>query len=673
MSSGHWIKPARRTSAPTRLAAVVVDTRPLGETSRSGRTALGFARAAVATAEFRSGRWGSKSRALLTTGPALHDWLEEWGRERAGNWVVSPQAGASLFTSGWFSRIVERGVKWNGTGGFAPEGTTPAGPGRQSASSLPPPHGAGRGSPSTASDNYSVSTLVLGSKVNIAKFTTRGKRFTWVSGQQFFPVGEESLAESFAFRDESDPRVVNPGDVILRSPGWRAALWLHVFAELCDWWRAADGGPFSTTPGGMSLNYVRKRLAPRTLLSHRVPAARATEEAALFGGAARTFCYAPIRNPVEGGAVMTGDKLANAFRTVAGPIELWDVRSMYPTILRHESFPVRLLHRWTRPSVRELREMLDVWGVIANVRLKTESPEYPYRDGDRVSYPKGEFHTCLCGPELKRAVDDGAVSAVAHAATYQMGKPFASAFTQLVQEREKARAKARPAWEVFVKLLSNSFSGKLAQRKSRWERRPGVFPERDWGEWTCRNPGTGERSRWRSVSGLSFENVAAPFQGRPLASVFCFLTAHGRYLMRLVREALPDRTVVSQDTDGLWVVGATPELYHTARNVLKGRGYDLARKDESVSQQAVFFGPRHYWTEAGWVLAGFHEHQQWGDGLTFDDSYTFLPIGGASDRPPEWVYHCQRRTRLGEIPVDGTCDSDGWVVPPRLRLTATPD
>lgn len=310
--------------------------------------------------------------------------------------------------------------------------------------------------------------------------------------------------------------------------------------------------------------------------------------------------------------------------------------------------------------------MLDVWGVIASVRLKTEVSEYPYRNGDRIEHPKGEFDTCLCGPELKRAVDEGAVTACHFAATYQLGQPFAGAFGELLEERERARREARPVWEVFVKLLSNSFGGKLAQKKTGWERLPGVCPERDWGEWTERNATTGGRVRFRSIAGLLQKSVAVAHNGRPLASVFCYLTSHGRSLMRLIREALPPRTVVSQDTDGIWVLAPTEQMYQTAAAVARSRGYDLARKGESRSDNGIWYGPRHYWTDAGWVLAGFHEHRQWGDGLTFDDSYTFLPVGGTATRPPEWVYHCNRRTRLGSIPADGVVGEDGWTVPRRL-------
>ena len=62
-----------------------------------------------------------------------------------------------------------------------------------------------------------------------------------------------------------------------------------------------------------------------------------------------------------------------------------------------------------------------------------------------------------------------------------------------------------------------------------------------------------------------------------------------------------------------------------------------------------------------------HDPQRWSDGLSWLDSHAEIPRRTDDGKPPVWVYECQTRKRLGEIPADGTVGPDGWVIPFRLN------
>lgn len=515
--------------------------------------------------------------------------------------------------------------------------------------------------------------MVLGDKVGVLKYHSGGRSFVWLSGKQLFPLTEEGMADSLRFRWGGGQPVPVPHSYQLRPVAERARLWMLAMQHLADWWREIGGGPFSPTHGGLGWSFVRRRLSVKSVLAHQEPAVRELEEAGLFGGRAVSYFYGPVQTDRPGFEEQSPSRGRHGLPRAVGPLHLWDVRSMYPSILAHNHFPVRLLHQWCRPSVRELSEMLEQWCVIASVRLKTESPEYPYRHKERVVCPVGEFDTVLCGPELSRAVADGAVLQVYRAATYQRGKPFAVAMGELLEERRKSRSEAGPLRELLVKLVSNSFGGRMAMKRSEWVRRPDVWPEddRQWGQWSA--SGSDGRQIYRVLAGLVQQKRAAENHGRPLAACFAHLTSYGRYVMRLVREALPPHTVVSQDTDGLWVLRPTAEMFASACEVAASEGCELIDKPHKRTFEAIFYGPRHYWTDHGWTLSGVSDTRRYVGGLSWDDHFTVVPMSGGGKDIPVWVYDCERHVRLGDIPPDGTVGGDGWVVPHRFTPPLDPD
>jgi len=576
--------------------------------------------------------------------------------------VVSPSAASALVLSGFLNLMLDRGAKWAGCGASIPGGTSTPRPGRQLASPpgvSPDSHPAPGGS---ASDGMIVSTFVTSGNPDIVKYTYCRKTLTWISGPQLFPSREDSIAESLGFTwGESAPK---EADFLAdeRDPADRALLWLRLFQRLSDWWREIDGGPFAPTASGLAMSYVRKRITPKSILSHQEPAVRSLEEAALFGGRASTWFYGPVAPSWTAAADRPELGAGRPWPVALGPADHYDVSSMYPTILATERFPTRYLYPYDAPSLAAVEDMLERWLVIASVKLQADEPEYPVRRGNRITYPTGVFNTYLTTPELQEALRRGHVLKVYRAVTYAAGRPFEVPMRSLLALRADAAKAKDKVQETFIKLISNSFGGRIAMRQYQWKRRPDVAPYVEWGEWPHRDPLTGVVHHYRSRSGLVDEKVTAETPVRPLAACYAHLTAYGRDLMRRIRESLPPRSVVSQDTDGIWVLRHVRGRRVTVRPRPESPAYRV-RQDKTATL-GRWYGPRHYWTDRGWVLSGLHDPRPTPEGTGFYYSYTNTPVNTGTNLPPVWVYELDKYAPLCDVPTDGTVGEDGWVTAP---------
>lgn len=433
---------------------------------------------------------------------------------------------------------------------------------------------------------------------------------------------------------------------------------------LGEWWRTMKAGQFPRTVPAMSMQFLRSRMQPKCLSTHQEPDALRLERRACHGGRASCWFfgdvlpgYMPDRRP----KMMPG---GNPHGSMLGPLAHYDVRSMYPTLLRDREFPVHLFSHRNTYTVDDLAELQEQYGIIASVRIDTELPEYPHRYGERVTFPTGQFTAVLCGDELRRALADGIVRRVNSASVYHMGRPYQETAAELLELRRQAQVPGREHWELFIKLLSNALAGKLAQRTGRWVEDREIAPRVPWGEWIEADADTGSVTRYRSVSRLAFRYDRSDTGVGTLMAGYAFLCSYGRYLIRCLRERLPARSVVSQDTDGLWVTRPAEEVILKTSNLVGSEPGQL--RETGRSTWGRWWGPKHYVTENGWVLAGIHQDGPSPDGITFIDRTTHNPIRGGATSAPMSITEIVRDVTLSLMPAGGTVGRDGWLEPHRL-------
>lgn len=672
MTASKYVKPAKTTYAPRCLVAVACQSKVVQRSRGGGAAEHAWAHGAATMSRWRYGRWSAPVSATFETGPQLIEWVESQAREGQPAWVVAPLASYVLTLSGFFERWERLGVKWARARGLAPEGATTPSPDRHSASPPPLAPGSHPDESGSASGRYIVQTLITRGNPDILRYQIGDRRLTWVSGSQFYTASEDAIHSMLIGRRYVPGDTGTRADRAPRDPAGRAGMWLHAMQRLCDWWRAVDGGPWAATMGGLALNYFRHRLDAKRLLSHQEPLARELEERALFGGRAQTYFLGTVGELPDPKDDPSRPPKPSELGFEDGPLEHWDVASMYPTILATQDFPERIIAVRDQPSMARLEDELIDRCVIADCTVETETADYPFREDGRVIWPVGRFRAVLVGPELKRAVAAGHVAELHRTVSYRAGRPFAAAAESLLKLRQEAKVVGDTCWETLVKGLSNSFGGKLAQIKYDWIPRGDVAPLLSWGEWESCPDDPASWARYRAAAGLVWSRKDHAHKGRPLASCFDFLTAYGRDLLHRIMQAISPRRVVSVDTDGLWVLRPTAYQWKRARKVCADAGFILRRTSSAAA--GVWFGPRHYWTSAGWILAGYHEPLRVGPGLTFRDYQTHIPRAELCDGPPKTVHVHRRVTMLSSLADTAGIDADGWTRPPRLtRQLAEPD
>lgn len=644
MSRGYYLRGASEVTAPRQLVSVIVTSKVTRDELHPDVQEIGFNRAYTAASCYRRGHWEKPYYVEHRTGNALHEWIENWAGDNQRTFVVSPIASDAIVLTKFFQRLREHGCEHVVNRGYTPDPE------------------AGQNDPNI----YYVLRDVMRGKPDIISYKIAAKSITWVSGRQYFSADEETLAKDCGF--DWTPLTGAAANTIgsSRSPWDRCKLWHRLFEQLCCWWREVGGGPWGYTAGHLGMQFFRRRLRPKSVCTHTDPATRAMEERAIFAGRASTWFIGDIGSPQQRGASLHPPPPKSAYGWIPGPITAIDVNSMYPWLLATRWFPTRWVGCEGAVPIKDARELCTYFGIIADVTMNTEVGEYPCRHDDRIIFPTGTFPTTLTGPELKKAIDEGGVAKVNQLARYEMGCPFQSFAECLLLERQRAKASDRPGWELFVKLLSNAFTGKLAQRGAKWVHRPEVAPEREWGEFFEVDADTQKRRRFKSTEGLVSEYVHDETFGRPMGFCYAYLTAYARLFMRELRALAPVDTVISQDTDGLWVLESAKREIFAARG---GESKEPGKlKMDDVQPAGRWFGPKHYWLPSGWILSGFHQAARIGKGLTFEDTFNRNPLHTIATELPTKLVHNVRRGTLDMKMAAGTVDKFGWVRPTEVNL-----
>ena len=640
--SGHYLKPGRRVSGPCVVFSVVVEpvSMEAGDTAETDIQTFG---SFAACCQHRRGNTWRPTR--LSEGESAEQFwhfLRRNSSSSARNYVVSPRASDALTLLNFWSRSEYSGVAW------AP--------------------GSARNAKAKAHDPNDGITrfrrLCTKGSPDIIDYTVGGRRFVWLSGIQYLPLPEEEIAVSLGYKwAETGDRDSDAGKVY-RTAAERCGLWQRAYTSLVSWWQITAKAPWGLTTGQLAVGMLRTHIRPKSLSTHQNDEVHQLERRAAFGGRASTWFFGEIGDPREFTTPAHPPPPKPSYPSLPGPLVSVDVRSMYPSLLRDQLFPVRLISHYTRPGRTLPLELARDYGVIASVTIETTEPEFPFRHNGRIHYPVGRFQTVLTGPELLRLAPRGRVIHAHECAVYALGRPFQQAAGAMIDLREASRASGNRTWELFAKLLGNSLGGKLAQRSGRWLERRAKLPMQQWGEWYETGRNDGASHHFRAVAGLVWEYSREESHVGPYTAAFDYLTAYGRLVMRKLRACCPSQSIISQDTDGLWCTLPAVDAMVTSGYVFGDKAGNL-RIDKTASA-ARFLSPRHYWTPGQWILSGFSDARVGMDGTSVIDSVTHNPIRVGAPSAPHWISRADRRSVLKCEPDGGRVDPFGWWLPAGL-------
>lgn len=640
---GRYVRPGVRASAPGVLFSLVIDP-TVSPGDASGRvTEYQFGSAAVCVSRWRNGRWTKPTSATADTPRELFRFMNAQADPGRRNYVVCPSVGEYLSLSRFWERTDPLDVI------YAPQHVGQVGRSRRK----------------PAARKLVIRRVVMSPRVGILDYCQHGVRWLWLSAGQYFAADEESVARSMGW-SWPDTGAAGAGDGRpYRSKRDRASMWLDTFQQLSVWWRKNAKCAWGLTAASMSFGILRTHVPERTLCTHSDGRVHQLERHSAFGGRAAVWYFGDVGEPRGGAQVGAAAPPRSKYGSIPGPLVNLDVRSMYPSILRDYAFPVKLRSYRDRCRPGDAQGFAQSYGVVARVTIETAAAEYPERVGDRIYYRTGRFTTTLTGPELCELRRDGRVLATHEIAVYDLGRPFRDASAALIDMRRAAQCDRRPAWELFAKLLANGLAGKLAQRKGTWEHVPDKAPPYPWGEWIVADARGRQPARYRAVAGITFRYKPDPNGEGPHTAAFAYLAAYGRLLMRHVRESLPERSVVAQDTDGIWCL---LKLVAGARCVKwqgGGAAGDLVPRERADAGR--WYTPKHYWTSDGWTLAGFRMPEVEPDGLTVRDTFRLDNTGRPSYSAPVSVSVLRRTSKLRPESHGMRIGPDGWAVATQRR------
>lgn len=636
---GYRLKRATRCSVPGVVFAVEVYRAVPIRQSRRGIRIETWHSARVSVCYRRRDKWSAVQTAWVSTPEALREWMDERAHAGRTNWVIADSAPEVLTLSEWWQYAERIGIS----------------------------HGRARkpksrvGTDSDGAGGVRIEQLATSDRCGIITYVERGVRWRWVSASNYWPDGADAERGGLVHGRVSGVRRDRAGERRAHRESAPRVSLLERFTVMCEWWRRIASAPLGCTAGQLAHGILRSTDGCRELVTHNCDTTLRLERSAAHGGRASVWYSGRIAAPGEADSPCDATDLHPGRARCIGPVTRVDVSSMYPTLLRDRLYPCRAIGLYGAIPVPMLMEFARAGNCIARVRVRTTRGEFPLRRDDDVIYPTGEFVTTLTAPELVALSECGEVVSVAQCATYAMGRPFRESMERLLDARAEAKARGDRDAEAFSKLCANSLAGKLAQRAGGWVRSPQDDCPGAWGEWYKTSSRTMTVARFRHVAGAAWEWTDDKTGRGPHTAAFAFLAAYGRAWMKCIRDRLPECSVVSQDTDGLFLLPCAAQSQTVAEMTARegpGRLRVVGTRDS-----AQFWGPRHYLWGDEWTLSGY-QCPVVRDGRESVYHMVATPLWDQRDRSaPSTVL---KRTLVSAFPlpsVGGRVQPDGWILP----------
>lgn len=641
---------------------MLTQTTDLGRDPATGWKAGSLRGVHLAAAHRRGHHWTAPLYCYFESGRELHDWIEEYATHRRRCYIYTDDVRTTLTLTDWWARIESRSCR------LVPGQTKPTTPeiaaklivSESDEQAIDIAHRS-----ESPTDAYIIQAIIAGVNVGIYRYRTLGKSFQWCNHSQYLTATEEEIASSLNFHWTHDGSYQEGQSHVYRHVVDRVHLWLAFHQQFADWWLAIDGGPWGPTAAALAYQFLRRRLTPRTVLHHNDERVGELEKQAIHGGRRSVWFVGNIGNESTWDRFKDTAPARSRYGCINSPMVHFDVRSMYPFILNEMQFPIERIKYLRKTSVAQIQELLKSFGVVARCKIQTYRSELPYRDETGVCYPIGVFWTTLAGPEIIQAIGNGEILDISSAAIYKLGRPFQRATNHLLDLRGQYREQQNRAWEMLVKQLSNSMSGKLAANSYIWEARSKIVAPHQWGPWILRGSGGTIEKTYQVRCGMVWERVKIEESIRPMGASYAYLTSFGRLLMSIYRRLLPPNCILSQDTDGLWCTeDAIPYLEYPSDTMHSAAG-ELHRDHSSTVGR--FWGPQTYWHSGGYVLTGLrrpivepgHEIAYASQNISIVDSST--------DTPLPLIYSKEYQCGLFNQHPIGEIDSKGWVLPRKVH------
>lgn len=639
---GRKIKTVRSDSAPTVLAAVGLDVSPAPWTVNGGATPHIIDGTHIIVRRRGPNGWGSPKISVTTGWRDTWTFLDSLAASGRRVYVVASRASDALVMLHFWERVkAGEVVLWH----------------------------KGRGKDKAGKTTGKRHPLVMSGRPDIIGYTVRGSSFRWVSVTNWCYLSLKQMAERAGVptppvSDDLDRWEYNK---------WPASLQSDIISRymtgLIDWWLANGCGAWRDTPGAAAWSSFLRNSEDCKIVTHEIPEVQRLEDRACVGGRVAAWYFGDVGDADKWGELADSPPPGRKGLGMVGPVHRFDVKAMYPTLLRDQLYPTAFVRRDVPLPGRQLTLHAVRVGIrsllaVAAVRLLSPTPTTPVRCKGGTAYPTGRVDTVLTTPELLRAMDAGRVERVWDVAWYSPGRPFQQWAEWGLSLRSAAEVGSSPVGKTVVKALLNSLTGRLARRRVRWVDCPSRIPDEDWGTFSENDPDSGKIIKFRSLARHVQREEREDWREGTLAACYAHLTAYGRLWMDDVRAVCGGREVLWQDTDGIIVTTLGSERLK-ASPYYNPDEYGKLKFERTIHNLRIFT-PKHYWADGQWVLAGVNH------GFTVDEdaiAHTVQignPVRQAMCPDAAAVFRSIRHIDLKGIEPGVSVGPDGWSIPPEL-------
>jgi len=339
-----------------------------------------------------------------------------------------------------------------------------------------------------------------------------------------------------------------------------------------------DLGRFGMTKAAQAFNAFRHRFMSNRIYVHREEPAIDLEEQAYIGG--RTECFQ--LGQVKG-----------------GPFVTLDINSMYPYVMKTESFPCRLSAYHDHYDLDRLEKDLCNFDALAEVSIETESPRYAVQGENKVIFPVGRFTAFLCSGGLRLGLACGEIRAVKRIAFYESAPLFKDYVDYFHELRKRYKKEGNRTYEEMVKKFLNSLYGKFGQWRpvADWERCETGEPYYCVDTYDCV---THEKTKEYKLMNRLVTESGKELGLNSFLAIAAHITEYARILLDGIMEETGRERVLYCDTDSIKIRKSD------LRHVFHPRHPDRlgALKAEGETKELKILGPKSYITDQGVKLKG---------------------------------------------------------------------
>lgn len=234
------------------------------------------------------------------------------------------------------------------------------------------------------------------------------------------------------------------------------------------------------------------------------------------------------------------------------PISAFDINSMYPAVMRGNSYPTKLVGGYLTQAKERWPWLVRDYAVMARCVVKAKLPCYPLKTTAGLAFPTGEFETVLSTPEIQLALKRKELVNMRDIVLYEKAPLFDDFVNFIWKMRRECQKAGDTVGDWLFKILINSLYGKFGQTGL-------VFnTEEQIADLSCRkytifDHDTGKIMKARQLGGL-FQVMSSEGEARDsFPAIAAHVTANARLLLWKLITVAGLEHVFYCDTDSVFV------------------------------------------------------------------------------------------------------------------------